>query len=138
MATNKIEVKGYVHKIEVINANSDKPFTSIRLGCNEYVGKDAEGKPNYRREWFDVVAFNKTGEFMISAGIKQGDYIEVAGPMRSRRPKEDGPLYWSIIANDFEVLRRGEGEESGDAEDHQEKSVKTSDPIDNLDPELDI
>ncbi len=126
MATNRIELKGYVHKIERITKTA-KPLTSIRLGVSQYAGRNEDGTPRYHRDWFDVVGFDGMGDRLINAGIKEGDYIEVTGSMRSRRPKEDGPMYWSVVANDFDILRRADGEAvDGDKPDDQAKAAPES------------
>lgn len=121
MATNRIELKGYVHKIERVT-KSAKPLTSIRLGVSQYAGRNEDGTPRYHRDWFDVVGFDGMGERLINAGIKESDYIEVTGAMRSRRPKEDGPVYWSVIVSDFDILRRADGAVEGEGAADQAKA----------------
>jgi single-stranded DNA-binding protein len=108
MATNKIIVKGNIGRIEAINENSDKAFQTMSVCCNEYMGKDGEGNARYEDTWFDVVAFGGQGKRLASSGVKPGDFVEVEGRMSRRQNEKDGVKYdnWSIILDDFEILRR--------------------------------
>lgn len=108
MSVNSITVKGNVGRVEIVNEGSDKEFRSLSVCCSEYMGKNESGEARYQDTWFDVVAFGGQGTRVGAAGIKTGDYIEVSGRMTKRENEKDGVKYenWSIMLNDFEMLRR--------------------------------
>jgi single-stranded DNA-binding protein len=115
MSVNKIIIKGHVGRIETINQGTDKQFVTGSMNVSEFMGKAEDGSPRYNDTWFDIVAFGGKGTRMLSAGIKAGDYIEVEGRMSRRLNEKDGVKYdnWSVIADEFEVLRRKEVVDGG-------------------------
>jgi hypothetical protein len=107
MSTNNLKIKGYIGDISVIHEGDDeKQFTSMALYVKEYTGKASNGEARYHETRFDITAFDNVGRMVLSSGLKVGDYIECNGPMRSHRPKEDGPMYWNLILREFDILRR--------------------------------
>ena len=110
MSKNRIAVKGHVGKIEVINQGKDNEFVSGSLCVNEYMGKNDEGEPRYVDQWFDFVAFSGKSTLVQKANVAVGDYIEIAGPMRSRNRKDEAKdvnyVNWSVNLEDLEILKR--------------------------------
>jgi single-stranded DNA-binding protein len=115
MSVNKIIIKGHIGRIENINQGSDKGFVTGSVNVSEYMGKSEDGSPRYDDTWFDIIAFGGMGTRMLSAGIKVGDYIEVEGRMKFRRNEKDGVKFenWSVITDEFEILRRKEVVDGG-------------------------
>lgn len=117
MSVNKIAIKGHVGRLETVNEGSDKQFVSMSVSVSEYMGKDESGESRYQDTWFDAVAFGGKGTRMLAAGVKVGDYVEIEGRMSKRQNEKDGRVYdnWSVIADEFEVLRRKEVAEGAPA-----------------------
>ena len=107
MATNELKIRGYIGEVKIIHEGKENQFVSLSICVKEYAGKDKQtGEAKYIETWFESTAFDNVGRSVIASGMKKGDYVELVGPQRSRRPKEDGPLYWNQILNEFDILRR--------------------------------
>jgi single-strand DNA-binding protein len=83
---------------ELRQTPSNVPVASFSVAVDRDFGKDQDG--NKQTDYFEVVAWRQTGEF-VSKYFQKGSLIVVVGSMQSRRwTDKDGNkrLSWEIIA----------------------------------------
>ena len=83
---------------------------SITNGCAFSVAVN-KFKKDAEPDWFNVVAFGKTAEF-VEKYITKGRLVSVSGRMDSN--KNDGKTYWSLIANEVQALDKKTEPEEGE------------------------
>ena len=113
-AVNNIHIIGRLGKEpEMKFASSGTPFTKVSVAVDTRRNGD-ESQP----DWFNVVAFNKTAEFLNQYGAK-GRLVAVEGEMHQNRwEDQDGTprTSWELVANSFQFLDKPRDTASGEDE----------------------
>jgi single-strand DNA-binding protein len=114
MAVNKIHIVGNMGKdpeMSYRGKDGDMAVTKVSVAVNR--------PKNAGTDWFNVVAFRKTAEFLNEYGAK-GRKVYVEGKMRQNRwEDEDGQTHtmWELVANQVEFLDSRSGDSDPDEPD---------------------
>lgn len=114
MAINTVSVSGNLTKEPELRQAGSSPLLTLRLAVNERVKHDGEwvDRPNY----FDVLVWGARGE-SLSRILSKGSKVAIAGRLRWSEWEKDGDRRSKveIVANDVELLSRGDSGEKREA-----------------------
>lgn len=97
---NKIQIFGRLGKdpeMAYKGQEQDKAVTKVSVAVNRTRGEGTD--------WFNVVCFGKTAEFVNTYG-KKGREVYIEGRMQNNRYEKDGATrdWWEIVVEDFQFL----------------------------------
>lgn len=79
----KVMILGRIgNDLELKDTKSGKKYINFSLAVNEYAGKDESGKSQYKAEWIDCVAWEKTAELIFQYTSK-GHRLYIEGKITS-------------------------------------------------------
>jgi single-strand DNA-binding protein len=132
-SVNKVILIGFLGESpEVRFSPQGKPVGKFSLAVNER-WKDAEGAPQERVEWFQVVCFGRLAE-VCGQYLDRGRHIYVEGRLQTRKWEDRGGQKRTtieVVANRMQILDRAPKNGSGATASESAKAPEPADESEN-------
>jgi len=115
---NQVILMGHAGKdADMSYTSSGTAVTRFSLAVNEYVGKDSNGNPSYKTQWFNILVWGNYAEGINKLVKKGGEYL-VSGRLNIREyTAKDGSKGTSVevIATQVTPCGKAPGNGNGHA-----------------------